>query len=61
MVLESDHDIGDIDEDVCYACLGNDEWEIAEAWIGCSNRRCHKWFHKTCLTLYRRVSLTGNI
>ena len=48
---DSDEDCGVAEENSCFACLGNENWDLGEAWIGCSNRRCSKWFHKSCLSV----------
>ena len=49
MFDDSDDDLGLEDENCCYACLGKEDWKVDEAWIGCSNNKCNKWFHKTCI------------
>ena len=38
------------DENVCEACFGKEDWNLDEAWLGCSGRRCRKWFHKRCIS-----------
>lgn len=51
MVLDSDSDCSlKIDNEMCNACYGKENWSVPEAWIGCSGRRCEKWFHKECIS-----------
>lgn len=38
------------EEEGCFACLGRDLWSDHKAWLGCSNRKCMKWFHKKCIS-----------
>ena len=36
--------------DVCFACLGSEDWDVPDAWIRCSTEKCGWWFHKNCLS-----------
>ena len=47
---DSDEAEFDDEENICFACDGSDLLHDANAWIGCSNARCKKWFHKHCLS-----------
>ena len=38
------------DNEECFACLGREDWNVPNAWIGCSTERCGRWFHKACLS-----------
>ena len=48
---DSDDNVGFEEDNCCAACLGNDDWNVDSAWIGCSNERCNKWFHKNCISI----------
>ena len=48
---DSDDDVEIEEDNCCAACLGNNEWNVDSAWIGCSNERCKKWFHKNCISM----------
>ena len=50
VIMETDSDdLDDIeDENMCYACLGNEGLDEGSNWIGCN--RCSRWFHRTCLS-----------
>ena len=47
---DSDEAEFDDEENICFACDSSDLLHDANAWIGCSNARCKKWFHKHCLS-----------
>lgn len=47
---DSDDELDLDDDNCCSACLGAENWNEDDAWIGCSNDKCSKWFHKICLT-----------
>ena len=51
IVLDDSEDDLLLEEDnCCAACLGSENWTVGSAWIGCSNARCSKWFHKACIS-----------
>lgn len=49
MVLDDSDDYVNltIPSDECCACLGDNEKENPDAWIGCSY--CERWYHRVCL------------
>ena len=52
IVFASDEDDSeDNDSEMCFACMGKEDWNVPQAWIGCSNSRCGRWFHKDCLAI----------
>ena len=32
----------------CAACLGNEQWNVNNTWIGCST--CEAWIHRCCVS-----------
>ena len=49
--IQRDED-SEVNENVCPCCEGNfydDTPEIQEAWIGCDNLECGRWFHSVCV------------
>ena len=46
---ESDVEEAVEDQNACQACLGTDQQDTAEAWIGCTT--CSRWYHRECLQI----------
>ena len=44
-----------VDEDICQECGANyDEDDYPEAWIGCDNEECGRWYHYWCAGFKRK-------
>ena len=52
-ITYDDSSESELQEDIssCFACLSNEQWNIPEAWIGCSGKKCKRWFHKNCVSI----------
>ena len=48
MEFDDEESIEMEEENTCFGCGGNDEWDQPNVWIGCST--CSKWFHKACIS-----------
>ena len=49
IVMDTDSDNMDReDENICFACLGNEGLDEGSNWIGCN--KCSRWYHRTCLS-----------
>ena len=48
-VCEEPVQIEEVDENICQECGANyDEDDFQDAWIGCDNDDCGRWFHYWC-------------
>ena len=48
IVYADSSDEGGEAENVCEACLGDENLNIDTAWIGCN--QCKRWYHRSCLS-----------
>ena len=46
ILMSEEDDSFDFNAEVCFVCLGSDDWHVPDAWIGCSAEKCQRWFHK---------------